>query len=103
MQQFEGRTAVVIGAGSGGIGTGIAEACARAAMNVVVADIDTDGAARVAEALNGRSGPATRGRGCHCVSASERDRSPTCGGDSRAAAAVGTDVGSAFGAMLRKG
>jgi len=58
MQQFEGRTAVVIGAGSGGIGTGIAEACARAAMNVVVADIDSDGAARVAEALNAAGGSA---------------------------------------------
>lgn len=51
MQRFEGRTAVVIGAGSGGIGTGIAEACARRGMRVVVADIDPDGAARVADDL----------------------------------------------------
>ncbi len=69
MQQFEGRTAVVIGAGSGGIGTGIAEACARAAMNVVVADIDAEGAARVAAALNAAGGMAIDAK----VDATDRD------------------------------
>src|SRR4051812_47310004 len=58
MQHLAGRTAVVIGAGSGGIGTGIAEACARAAMRVVVADIDAAGASRVADALNDAGGTA---------------------------------------------
>lgn len=51
MERFAGRTAVVIGAGSGGIGTGIARACAAADMSVVVADIDGEGAAQVAAAI----------------------------------------------------
>ena len=58
MQHFAGRTAVVIGAGSGGIGTGIAAACARHGMRVVVADIDGDGAARVAAAIEAHGGRA---------------------------------------------
>lgn len=51
MKNLAGRTAVVIGAGSGGIGTGIAEACGRAGMRVVVADIDAAGAERVAGSM----------------------------------------------------
>ncbi len=58
MQRFEERTAVVIGAGSGGIGTGIAEACARWKMRVVVADIDAAGASRVAATINDLGGTA---------------------------------------------
>lgn len=51
MERLTGRTAVVIGAGSGGIGTSIAEACARASMRVVVADLDGAGAEGVAAAI----------------------------------------------------
>lgn len=51
MERLEGRTTVVIGAGSGGIGTSIAEACARASMRVVVADLDGAGAERVASEI----------------------------------------------------
>ena len=58
MERFEGRTAVVIGAGSGGIGTGIAAACARRGMHVVAADIDGDGAARTAAQIVAGGGSA---------------------------------------------
>ena len=50
MEQLEGRTAVVTGAGSG-IGEGIASACAAAGMRVVIADIELDQAERVANEL----------------------------------------------------
>jgi NAD(P)-dependent dehydrogenase (short-subunit alcohol dehydrogenase family) len=59
VQMFDGRTAVAIGAGSGGIATGIAEACARAGMRVVVADIDEQGAHDVAAAIVAAGGTAT--------------------------------------------
>jgi NAD(P)-dependent dehydrogenase (short-subunit alcohol dehydrogenase family) len=42
MQDFEGRVAVVTGAASG-IGRGIARACAREGMRVVLADVDERG------------------------------------------------------------
>ena len=58
MQHFAGRTAVVIGAGSGGIGTGIAHACARAGMRVAVADIDETGVRGVADEIRARGGEA---------------------------------------------
>jgi NAD(P)-dependent dehydrogenase (short-subunit alcohol dehydrogenase family) len=38
MQDLNGRTAIVTGAGSG-IGSGIAKALARAGMNLVLADV----------------------------------------------------------------
>ena len=49
MEQLEGGVAVVTGGGSG-IGQGIVGACVEAGMRVVVADIDLDGAERVASA-----------------------------------------------------
>ncbi len=42
MQDFEGRTAVITGAASG-IGRGIARACAREGMRLVLADVDEPG------------------------------------------------------------
>jgi NAD(P)-dependent dehydrogenase (short-subunit alcohol dehydrogenase family) len=50
MDDFTGRTAVVTGAAQG-IGFGIARALAAAGANVVVADIQTDGAERAAAEL----------------------------------------------------
>ena len=49
---LSGRTAVVTGAATG-IGEGIAGVLARAGAHVVVADIDTEGAERVAGAVGG--------------------------------------------------
>ncbi len=49
-----GRTAIVTGAATG-IGEGIARTLAAAGARVVVADIDADGAARVAAAIDGSS------------------------------------------------
>ena len=60
---------MIIGAGSGGIGTGIAEACARWKMRVVVADIDAVGAARVATSINKGGGTAL----AFVVDATDRD------------------------------
>ena len=57
MQDFEGKTAVVTGAGSG-IGAGMARVFARAGMNVAVCDIRADAAAATAhevEAAGGRA------------------------------------------------
>lgn len=51
MQNFEGKTAVVTGAASG-IGKALAERAAAAGMNVVLADVDTDGIEAVADALD---------------------------------------------------
>lgn len=50
MEQLEGRGAVVTGGGSG-IGEGLALACARAGMDVAVADIELAAAERVAAAV----------------------------------------------------
>lgn len=50
MQHFQGRTAIVTGAGSG-IGRGIALALASEGMNVVVADIEDGPAASVAHEI----------------------------------------------------
>jgi NAD(P)-dependent dehydrogenase (short-subunit alcohol dehydrogenase family) len=58
VEQLAARTAVVIGAGSGGIGTGVADACAEAGMRVVAADIDHEGARRVADRINAAGGSA---------------------------------------------
>jgi NAD(P)-dependent dehydrogenase (short-subunit alcohol dehydrogenase family) len=53
--KIEGRTVVVTG-GASGIGKALCEAFAKAgARNVVVADIDADGAAAVALAINGHA------------------------------------------------
>src|SRR6188472_3882845 len=41
MQEFDGKTAVITGAGSG-IGRGMAEYAAASGMNVVVADVQQD-------------------------------------------------------------
>jgi NAD(P)-dependent dehydrogenase (short-subunit alcohol dehydrogenase family) len=48
VEEFEGKTAVVIGGGSG-IGRGIALALADEGMNLVIADIERDTASAVAE------------------------------------------------------
>lgn len=50
MHEFEGRTAVITGAGSG-IGEALAWRFARAGMRIVAADIDATAAERVREAL----------------------------------------------------
>jgi len=57
MEQLEGKVAVVTGAGSG-VGEGIIGACVDAGMRVVVADIDLEGAERVAEAARERGAEA---------------------------------------------
>ena len=49
MDQLAGKVAVITGGGSG-IGQGIVGACVEAGMRVAVADIDLDGAERVASA-----------------------------------------------------
>jgi NAD(P)-dependent dehydrogenase (short-subunit alcohol dehydrogenase family) len=50
MDEFKGRTAVVIG-GGGGVGRGISLAFAAEGMNVVVADIELESARRVADEI----------------------------------------------------
>ena len=57
MDEFTDRTAVVIG-GGGGIGRGISLGLAAAGMNVVVADIEVDSAARVADEIAAAGGRA---------------------------------------------
>lgn len=54
MGSLAGRTALVTG-GASGIGTGIATALAAAGATVTVADLDGEGAERVASEINGRS------------------------------------------------
>jgi NAD(P)-dependent dehydrogenase (short-subunit alcohol dehydrogenase family) len=56
MKELRGRTAVVTG-GASGIGRGIALAFAQEGMRVAVADLDADGAARVAEELGAGAFP----------------------------------------------
>ena len=53
--QFQGKTAIVTGAGSG-IGEGIAKAFARAGANVCVADIDTQAMERVVQEIEAAGG-----------------------------------------------
>ena len=55
MDLLSGRTAVVIG-GGGGIGRGVSLGLAHAGMNVVVADIELDSAARVADEISAAGG-----------------------------------------------
>ena len=50
MQRFDGRVAVVTG-GASGLGAAMAGAFAAEGMRVLLADIDADGAARVAKEL----------------------------------------------------
>lgn len=61
MKELAGKTAVVIG-GGGGIGRGISLALAREPMNVVVADIELDTAARVAGEIGEAGGRAIAAR-----------------------------------------
>lgn len=57
MDSLTGRTAVVIG-GGGGIGRGVSLGLAQAGMNVVVADIEHESAARVADEIAAAGGRA---------------------------------------------
>ena len=52
MQQFQGKTAFITGAASG-IGFALARAFGREGANIVIADIDWDGARYAAERLQG--------------------------------------------------
>ena len=57
MGQFDGKVAIVTGSG-GGIGQAYAEALAREGAAVVVADINTEGAQKVADGIKGEGGNA---------------------------------------------
>src|SRR3954464_7733951 len=57
MGQFDEKVAIVTGAG-GGIGQAYAEALAREGAAVVVADINVEGAQKVADAITGEGGNA---------------------------------------------
>ncbi|HVF68028.1 MAG TPA: SDR family NAD(P)-dependent oxidoreductase, partial [Pyrinomonadaceae bacterium] len=52
MKEFKGRVAVVTGAASG-IGRGLAEACAREGMRVVLADVEETSLAQAERELKG--------------------------------------------------
>ena len=52
LEEFEGRVALITGAGSG-IGAALARACAAEAMKVVVADVNPERATSVAESIRG--------------------------------------------------
>ncbi|HXO54861.1 MAG TPA: SDR family NAD(P)-dependent oxidoreductase, partial [Mycobacterium sp.] len=52
MGQFDEKVAIVTGSG-GGIGQAYAEALAREGAAVVVADINTEGAQKVADGIKG--------------------------------------------------
>lgn len=56
MSKFAGKTAIISG-GAEGIGFAIAEALGGQGMNIVLADIDTDGLARAVTTLNERDVP----------------------------------------------
>jgi NAD(P)-dependent dehydrogenase (short-subunit alcohol dehydrogenase family) len=58
MKEFKGKVAVVTGAASG-IGRGLAEACAREGMRVVLADVDEAALARAERELKGAGADAT--------------------------------------------
>ena len=66
----EGRTAIVTG-GAQGIGRGIVERLASEGANVMIGDLNADGAASVAEESAGRVSKSTHSRS---TSASERRR-----------------------------
>lgn len=55
--QFTDKVAIVTGAG-GGIGQAYAESLAREGAAVVIADINIDGAQKVADAIKGEGGNA---------------------------------------------
>jgi NAD(P)-dependent dehydrogenase (short-subunit alcohol dehydrogenase family) len=55
MERFAGKVAVVTGGGAG-IGEGYAKAFAREGANVVIADINTDGAQQVSDEINAAAG-----------------------------------------------
>ena len=57
MGQFDKKVAIVTGSG-GGIGQAYAEALAREGAAVVVADINLQGAEKVADGINGEGGTA---------------------------------------------
>jgi NAD(P)-dependent dehydrogenase (short-subunit alcohol dehydrogenase family) len=57
VQQFDGKTAVITGAGSG-IGRGMALVFARAGMNIVVSDVEVVAAEQVAKEINASGGKA---------------------------------------------
>src|ERR1044072_9874793 len=57
MGQFDEKVAIVTGAG-GGIGQAYAEALAREGAAVVIADINTEGAQKVADGIKGEGGNA---------------------------------------------
>ncbi len=57
MGQFDEKVAIVTGSG-GGIGQAYAEALAREGAAVVVADINTEGAQKVADGIKGEGGTA---------------------------------------------
>jgi NAD(P)-dependent dehydrogenase (short-subunit alcohol dehydrogenase family) len=83
MENVVGKTAVITGAASG-VGRGMAQAFAEAGMNVVLADIDGDGLALVAEHL--------RADGYHAVSV------PTDVSSWQSVQALAETVASTFGA-----
>ena len=60
--QFKEKVAIVTGAG-GGIGQAYAEALAREGAAVVVADINTEGAQKVADGIKGEGGNGAGGAG----------------------------------------
>ena len=61
MFSLEGRTAAVVGSGSG-IGEAVAIGCAEAGAHVSCLDIDTDAAARTAATIHAAGGKATSAR-----------------------------------------
>jgi meso-butanediol dehydrogenase / (S,S)-butanediol dehydrogenase / diacetyl reductase len=63
MGKLDGRTAVISGAGRG-IGRGIATRLAQEGANVVIADIDADGASAAAEEIAAATGSAALGVAC---------------------------------------